>query len=49
MDHKTAGTLEILAALLVLFAALMDPRVSAAIAIIALLALGAYTFVQKAQ
>ncbi len=49
MTTKTAGTLEILAALLVLMSAMWDPRISAGIAVIALLAFGAYQVVQKVR
>ena len=42
MNAKTEATLAVVAALLVLFSAMWDPRVSAAIAIVALVALAAY-------
>jgi hypothetical protein len=46
MNSKTEGVLSILAALLVLFSAMWDPRVSVAVSILALLGLGIYKFVQ---
>lgn len=42
MNTKTEGTIMILAALLVLFSAMLDPRVSVAISIAALVGLGIY-------
>jgi hypothetical protein len=47
MTAKTEGTIAILAALLVLFSALWDPRISAVVSIVALAALGIYKFVYK--
>ncbi len=47
MNGKTEGTLAIVAALFVLVSALLDPRVSAGIAVVALAALGVYRLVQK--
>jgi hypothetical protein len=47
MNARTEGTIAIIAAFLVLFSALWDPRISAAIAVVALAALGVYRFVQK--
>ena len=47
MSTKTEGTIAILAALLVLFSAMLDPRVSVAISIAALLALGIYRLVHR--
>jgi hypothetical protein len=47
MNTKTEGTLAILAALFVLFSALWDPRVSVAISVVALAALGLYQFARK--
>ncbi len=49
MNAKTEGMIAILAALLVLFSAMWDPRISVAISVIALVALGVYRFVQKKQ
>jgi len=46
MNQQKAGTLGILAAFLVLFTAMLDPRVSAGLAIVALVALGIYLIVQ---
>ncbi|HEX2989306.1 MAG TPA: hypothetical protein VHO49_01450 [Anaerolineales bacterium] len=42
MNTKTEGTIMILAALLVLFSAMLDPRVSVAISMVALVGLGIY-------
>jgi hypothetical protein len=47
MNTKTEGILAILAALLVLFSAMWDPRVSAVISIVALVGLGIYQLMQK--
>lgn len=47
MSTKMEGTLAILAALLVLFSAMLDPRVSVAISIAALLSLGIYRLVHR--
>jgi hypothetical protein len=47
MNTKTEGTLAIIAALLVLFSAMWDPRVSIAVSIIALAAIGIYKLTQK--
>ncbi len=47
MDTRTEGTLAILAALLVLFSAMWDPRVSVVISVAALAALGVYQFARK--
>jgi hypothetical protein len=49
MNTKTEGTIAILAALLVLLSAMWDPRISVAISVIALAALGVYRFVRKKQ
>jgi hypothetical protein len=49
MNARTEGTLAILAALLVLFSAMWDARISAIVAVVALVALGVYKFVQKGQ
>lgn len=46
MNEKRAGTLGILAAFLVLFTAMLDPLVSAGLAIVALVALSIYVIVQ---
>lgn len=42
MNQRTEGTLAIVAALLVLFSAMWDPRISAGLAVVALLGLGLY-------
>jgi hypothetical protein len=49
MDDKTEGVVDILAALLVLFTALLDPPVSAGIAVVFLVGLSLYKFVQHRQ
>jgi hypothetical protein len=49
MNTKTEGTLVILAALLVLFSAMWDPRISVAVSVAALAALGVYKFVYKGR
>ena len=47
MNTKTEGILAIIAALIVLFSAMWDPRISATVSIVALLAFGIYKFAQK--
>ena len=47
MNTKTEGTIAIIAALLVLFSALWDPRVSVAVSVVALLGFGMYKFLQN--
>ena len=47
MNTKIEGTLAIIAALLVLFSAMWDARVSVALSILALLGLGIHKFVQR--
>ncbi len=47
MNTKTEGTIAIVVALFVLLSAMWDPRISAAIAIVALGALGVYRLTQK--
>ena len=42
MSTRIEGTLAIVAALIVLFSAMWDPRVSAVVAVLALTALGLY-------
>ena len=49
MNNKTEGTIAIIAALLVLFSAMWDPRISVAVSIVALAALGIYKFMQKGR
>jgi hypothetical protein len=44
MNEKTEGALELAAALLVLFTAMLDPIVSAGLAILFLIALSYYRF-----
>ena len=44
MSSQTEGTLSIVAALLVLFSAMLDPRVSLALSVVALLAFSIYKF-----
>jgi hypothetical protein len=47
MNSKTEGAIATSAAVLVLFSAMWDPRISVAISVIALAALGIYSFLQK--
>ncbi len=47
MNAKTEGTIAVLAALLVLFSAMWDPRISVVVAIAALVGLGIYKIIQK--
>jgi hypothetical protein len=47
MNTKTEGAIAIIAALIVLFSAMWDPRVSVGVSILALLGLGIYKFVQR--
>lgn len=47
MNTKTEGMIAIIAALLVLFSAMWDPRVSVVVSIAALLGLGIYKFIQN--
>ena len=47
MNTRTEGTLAIILALLVLFSAMWDPRVSVTVSILALLGLGIYKLVQR--
>jgi hypothetical protein len=49
MNARTEGTIAIVAALLVLFSAMWDPRISVAISVIALATLGIYRFAQKSK
>jgi hypothetical protein len=49
MNTKTEGTIALLAALLVLFSAMLDPRVSVGISVAALLGLGVYKLVHKVK
>jgi hypothetical protein len=47
MNAKKEGTMAIAAALLVLFSAMWDPRISVAVSFVALVAFGVYSFMQK--
>jgi hypothetical protein len=47
MNTKKEGALAILAALLVLFSAMWDPRISVVLALLALLGIGIYKLTQK--
>jgi hypothetical protein len=47
MNARTEGAIAIVAALLVLFSAMWDPRISVVVSIVVLVALGVYRFVQK--
>ena len=47
MNTKIEGTLAIIAALLVLFSAMWDPRISVTVSIAVLLGFGIYKFVQN--
>jgi hypothetical protein len=47
MNTKTEGTLAILAALLVLFSAMWDPRISVVVSIFALLGIAIYKLTHK--
>jgi hypothetical protein len=49
MNAPTEGIIAILAALLVLFSAMWDPRLSAGVAVVALSLLGLYHFRQKVK
>ena len=47
MNTKTEGAIATISAMLVLFSAMWDPRVSIAVSLTALMALGVYKFMQK--
>jgi EamA domain-containing membrane protein RarD len=47
MNTKTEGTLAVIAALLVLFSAMWDPRISVMVSILALAGFGIYKLIQK--
>jgi hypothetical protein len=49
MNPRTEGTIAIAAALLVLFSAMWDPRISVVVSVAALLAFGVYRFVYKGK
>jgi len=45
MNARTEGAIAIVAAILVLFSAMWDPRISVGLSVVALVALGIYRFV----
>jgi hypothetical protein len=47
MNTKREGTLAIIAAFIVLFSAMWDPRISVAVSVVALAAFSVYRFMQK--
>lgn len=47
MNTKTEGTLAIVAALLVLFSAMWDPRISVLVSLLVLLGIGIYKLTKK--
>jgi hypothetical protein len=47
MKPKTEGTIAIIAAIIVLFSAMWDPRISVGVSVVALVAFGIYRFVNK--
>ena len=47
MNTKIEGTMAVIAALIVLFSAMWDPRVSVVVAIVALIAFTGYKFIEK--
>ena len=47
MNARTQGIIAIVAALVVLFSAMWDPRISVAVSVVALAAFGVYGFVKK--
>lgn len=47
MNTKREGTIAIIVALLVLFSAMWDPRVSAVVSVVALAIFSVYKFLQK--
>jgi len=49
MNDKVAGSLSTLAAILVVFTAMLDPRISLGLAVTCLLALGIYHFVRNSS
>jgi hypothetical protein len=49
MNTKAEGTLAILAALLVLFSAMWDPRVSVVVSLAALVGLATYKLLQRSS
>jgi len=49
LKTKIEGTIAIIAALLVLFCAMWDPRISVGVAVVALVGLGVYQIVKKGK
>ncbi len=49
MNARTEGTITIVVALFALLSAMWDPRISAGIAVVALLILGGYKLMQKGK
>ncbi len=49
MNARTEGTIAIVVAMLVLFSAMWDPRISVAVSVVALATLGIYRLVQKSK
>jgi hypothetical protein len=49
MKPKTEGTIAIIAAIIVLFSAMWDPRISVGVSVVALAAFGVYRLVNKAK
>ena len=49
MRAKTEGAIAIAAALIVLFSAMWDPRISVTVSVVALAAFGVYRFTRKAK
>ena len=49
MNTKIEGALAVVAALIVLFSAMWDPRISVAVSIIALLVFGIFKLIQKSN
>jgi len=47
MTNRTEGVVSTLAALLVLFTAMLDPRISAGLAVACLIGLGIYHFARR--
>jgi len=47
MNARTEGMIAIGAALIVLFSAMWDPRISVMVSVVALVALGVYRFMQR--
>ena len=49
MNARIEGTIVIVAAMIVLFSAMWDPRISIVVSIISLASIGIYKFVQKGE